>query len=220
MLRTLRPTALLLVFGAVAATAAAEQHTFAVLANGRVMAVTSVTRHEGNVRLVLRSGGELEVPESFLERIDVEGSPEPLAAVPTATPGAPTRPIPDHPWREEMMRAADRYALDPILVHAVAQAESGLDPAAVSPKGAMGLMQLMPATARDLGVTDPFDPIQSIDGGCRYLRAMLDRFDGDLRLALAAYNAGPNTVSATGRVPDFPETRSYVERVLRQVGRL
>jgi hypothetical protein len=114
-------------------------------------------------------------------------------------------------------KAAQRYDLPDALIRAVVQAESGFKVRAVSPAGAQGLMQLMPGTAKEMGVTDPFDIEQNIDGGSRYLRAMLDRFDGDVRLALSAYNAGPGTVAKySGQVP-YAETRNYVDRVLRFV---
>ncbi len=110
---------------------------------------------------------------------------------------------------------ANRYGLDPKLVHAVIRAESGYNVRAVSSKGARGLMQLMPATANELNVVDAFDPASNIDGGTRYLRRMLDRFEGSLELALAGYNAGPETVRHFGGVPPYPETRRYVTRILR-----
>ena len=116
-------------------------------------------------------------------------------------------------------KVAKRYNLPTALVRAVVRAESGFRVRAVSPAGAQGLMQLMPATARELGVTDPFDIDQNIDGGAKYLRAMLDRFGGDVKLALSAYNAGPGTVARyNGEVP-YAETRNYVDRVLRFAGR-
>jgi soluble lytic murein transglycosylase-like protein len=114
-------------------------------------------------------------------------------------------------------RAADRFGLPPALIKAVVKAESNYQVRALSPAGAQGLMQLMPATAREMGVTDPFDIDQNIQGGTKYLRRMLDQFDGDMHLALSAYNAGPGTVKKyAGNVP-YTETRDYVRRVLRYV---
>lgn len=108
---------------------------------------------------------------------------------------------------------ADRFRLDAALVKAVIKVESDFDPRVVSNKGAQGLMQLMPATAREVGVSDPFDPGQSIYGGTCYLRRMLDTFNSDLDQALAAYNAGPNAVQRYGGIPPYAETRNYVRRV-------
>jgi soluble lytic murein transglycosylase-like protein len=109
---------------------------------------------------------------------------------------------------------ADRYELEHALVKAVVRAESNFDPAAVSPKGALGLMQLMPGTAARHGVRNPFHPRDNIDGGCRELRQLLDRYDGNLPLALAAYNAGVQRVEDAGGVPPIAETREYLTRVL------
>jgi len=122
-------------------------------------------------------------------------------------------------WRAQATAAATRHGLDPDLVLAVARVESCFDPAARSRAGAVGLMQLMPATARELGVRDSLDAVANLDGGSRYLAQMLARFDGDLSLALAAYNAGPGNVARHGGIPPFPETRAYVRRVTGLYGK-
>ncbi len=118
-------------------------------------------------------------------------------------------------YRAEIVAAARRYGVPESLIAAVIRAESAFNPRAVSPKGARGLMQLMPATAAVLGVRDAFDPAENIDGGVRHLRALLERFSSDLTLALAAYNAGEQAVLLYGGIPPYPETREYVARVLR-----
>ncbi|MCX7913200.1 MAG: lytic transglycosylase domain-containing protein [Thermodesulfovibrionales bacterium] len=111
-------------------------------------------------------------------------------------------------------KKAVEYNLDPELIKAVIKAESNWNPYAVSPKGARGLMQLMPSTAFELGVTNSFDPEENIDGGARYLRYLLEKFNGDLNLAIAAYNAGPSRVEKTKSVPAIPETMEFVRRVM------
>ncbi len=112
-------------------------------------------------------------------------------------------------------RASMLYNVEPPLLKAMIKVESDFDHMAVSRKGAMGLMQLMPETARDMDVSDPFDPAENITGGTRYLSLLLERFKHDLRLTLAAYNAGPERVASCGGVPPILETRAYVSRVMR-----
>jgi len=109
--------------------------------------------------------------------------------------------------------AATLYELDPRMIRAVMETESGFNAMAVSPVGALGLMQLMPAVAAELGVTDPLDPRQNIMGGSRYLRQLLDAHRGNVRLALASYNAGPGNVAKYGAIPPFKETQNYVKKV-------
>lgn len=118
------------------------------------------------------------------------------------------------PYHSIILQAANQNNIDPALIRAVIMAESAYNPKAVSRSGAMGLMQLMPRTARALGVQDTFNPEHNINGGVKYLRQMLDRFNGDIKLALAAYNAGSRYVKKYRGIPPFKETRNYIKKVL------
>ncbi len=118
-----------------------------------------------------------------------------------------------HAYDDIVDEAATKYKLDPRMIKAVMQAESAFNAMAVSPVGALGLMQLMPEVAKELGATDPLDPRQNIMAGSKYLRQLLDSHDGNVRLALASYNAGPGNVAKYRAIPPFRETRNYVKKV-------
>ena len=187
---------------------------YAVLASG---ARLHVDRHEilgAHIRLY-NGEGYTEMPAANVTGFEAaEDSPAPTVAAAVPPVVAPTAPSPTPVLTPGALAdaAADKYGLPPALVRSVMAVESGFQPAAVSPKGAIGLMQLMPATAQDLGV-DPNDPAQNVDAGVRYLRDLLNRYDGGLWRALAAYNAGPGAVDKYHGVPPYPETIQYINRV-------
>jgi soluble lytic murein transglycosylase-like protein len=185
---------------------------YALLANGTR---THVERHEieGTVVRLYKDSGTIEMPANLVTGFEVD---EPAPAPPVAEP-APALPVETLPRvslspTELADAAADKYHLPRELVRSVMAAESGFQPNAVSPKGAIGLMQLMPQTAQTLGA-DPHDPAQNVDAGVRYLRDLLDRYDGGLWHALAAYNAGPGAVDKYHGVPPYAETISYILRI-------
>jgi Transglycosylase SLT domain len=163
-------------------------------------------RERSRARIVLPVVDPGLGPLAFLPRPLPIGPRRPAAPV---SPGAPT------PFDEMIRVIADRYDVEYALVKAVIKAESGFNHLAVSPKGAQGLMQLMPETAAEVRVQDAFLPQNNIEGGVKYLRRMLERYEGNLALAVAAYNAGPTRVDDAGGVPDIAETREYLARVLR-----
>ena len=181
----------------------------AVLANGHTMKVTGVRQEQGMVWLALKDGGEIALPAGDVRGVVAdEVLDEVLEEIAAAPAGSDITAL--------ATAAARRHGLDPALVLAVVKVESAFQPQAVSPKGAQGLMQLMPPTARDLGVEDAFDPEQNLDGGARYLRQLLIRYKGDVKRALAAYNAGPGAEDRHNGIPPYRETRQYVRRVLDQ----
>ena len=139
-------------------------------------------------------------------------------AVPTARESQRPASTDHGLYSREIAEASTRYAVPERLIWAVIRVESGFDPRAVSPKGARGLMQLMPETAAILGVRDVFNPRENIHAGARHLRGMMDRFHYDLPMAIAAYNAGERPVATFRGIPPYPETREYVARVLRLYG--
>ena len=203
---------------------------YALLANGSRLRVDRHEQAGTKMRLYL-AGGAIEIEATEVRGFEAEdpdprppmASPErPGAAETTASaPGVPQAAPPGRASAPELApeqlanAAAAKYGLPPSLVRSVMKAESGFQPRAVSPKGAVGLMQLMPGTAQTLGV-NPFDPAQNVDAGTRYLRALLEKYNGALRHALAAYNAGPAAVEKHGGVPPFAETLDYIRRVERE----
>lgn len=132
-------------------------------------------------------------------------------AIPAAQPSVP----PSNEIEGAIQTASNEFGVPANLIRSVVEQESGMNPSAVSPSGAMGLMQLMPSTAETLGVTQPFDIVSNINGGTRYLKQLLTQFNGNWSLALAAYNAGPAAVTQYGGIPPFPETQNYVQNVLK-----
>jgi soluble lytic murein transglycosylase len=171
--------------------------------------------------LLLSLGAVVLVPGSAGAELKMKVRPdgtrviynEPTVSTSYGGGSAVQRRVPPRELLPVIHRHSRETGLDPYLIHSVIQAESDFDTAAVSRKGALGLMQLMPATAAGLGVSNPFDVDQNVRGGARYLRQMLDRF-GRLDLALAAYNAGPGAVERHGGVPPYAETQRYVHKVL------
>jgi len=180
-------------------------------------------------RLYVNADGSsfIDVPTAEIEHYEqapIEPAEVPAPAIDSKTrtlkpvassqaPGFPARPVTD--LSQVVSEASGRYRLDPDLVNSVIKAESDFKVRAVSPKGAQGLMQLMPGTAAQLGVPNAFDPQANVDGGTRYLRELLERYNFDLVKALAAYNAGPQRVEQFGGVPPYYETRAYVARIVK-----
>lgn len=182
------------------------------LSTGRSLSVRSHRFEGASIVLTLRSGGEITCDASLVTRIAPDEVPYPEPTPPDAgqSPGDPV------PFAELIDRASARAGVDPRLVRAMIQVESAYQPRARSVKGAMGLMQLMPETARRYAVSNPYDPVANIDAGTRHLKSLLDRFE--VSLALAAYNAGEAAVERFGGIPPYPETRSYVRQVLQLAG--
>lgn len=169
-----------------------------------------------NGSVVLSNFASADAPNVLLPESGAADAP----ARPHAADAAAAPPAPGGDLQAIVLRIAQELGLAPQLLHAVIAVESAYDPRAVSPKGAQGLMQLMPATARRFGVKDPFDPQDNVRGGAQYLKLLLAQFNGDLQLTLAAYNAGENAVVRHGnRVPPFAETRRYVPKVIARMQR-
>jgi soluble lytic murein transglycosylase-like protein len=222
--------------GVVAGALCAQAADLAVLRNGnsirheRRQIVGAITR----LYLSDSSSGYIEIPTDQIVRFERDDSPPPVAkatqAAATAVPKTPA-PLPSlkpeakpHPLNRAALNelvngAGERNQLDPAFINSVIRAESGFNSRAVSKKGAQGLMQLMPQTAGQLGVTNPFDPNANVEGGTKYLRELLEKYNFDVVKALAAYNAGPKRVDRYRGVPPYYETQTYIARIIRDFNR-
>ena len=194
----------MMIFGTASLASSAE---LAVLQNGFSI------RHErhdvigDNTRLYTSASGDsfVDVPTSQIASFAPDDAPAPVAETPApATPDV----------HALVLNAGTKHGIDPDFIASVVHAESGFNVKAVSPKGARGLMQLMPKTAEELGVKDSFDPAANVDAGTKYLRALLDQYNGNVPKALAAYNAGANRVAQYNGVPPYRETRAYVRNII------
>ena len=204
--------------------ASAASADIVVFKNGRTMSVKSHTRAGEMATLALRDGGYVTFPANIIERVDPDEIPYPEEAPAVAAVPQPVRPpaivsdeqLASRPFAELISSVAAAHEVDVRLVHAVIEQESNYRPRARSKKGARGLMQLMPATARQYGVRNSYDPKSNLEAGVRHLKNLLNRLD--LPVALAAYNAGEGTIQRYGGLPPFPETQNYVRSILRRLG--
>lgn len=201
--------------------AASAQAEIVFLTSGRTLSVKSHRLDGESIILSLRGGGEVTCDKSLIERI----SPD---EVPYPEPQAPGTPVENPPAEEGSLLGATPYGeiiaslseahgVDPLIVRALIQVESNYKPNAKSPRGAMGLMQLMPATVREYNLRNPYDPKANVAAGVKHLKALIDRWG--VRLALAAYNAGEGAVKKFNGIPPYRETRNYVSRILSLAGK-
>ena len=186
---------------------------------GRPVDHVGIYAGDGKMVVAPHSGANVRIQDVDLGAVTAARRVLPTNANAAGGDWASRLPVAARPFAGAIAAAAQKAGIDPKLVASVAWTESGFNPAARSGAGAVGLMQLMPATARGLGV-DPTDPAQNLAGGAGYLAAQLQRFGGDVERALAAYNAGPTAVTKAGGVPPYPETQAYVRRVMDRLASL
>jgi transglycosylase-like protein with SLT domain len=206
-----------------AATASAE---IVFLSSGRTLSVKAHKVDGDHVVLTLRSGGEVTCDKDLISRIEPDEVPyiDPDQPAKTEQTSDGTAQQADEsvldgtPYGEIITAVSEAQGVNPLLVRALIQVESKFRPTARSPKGAMGLMQLMPSTVREYNVRNPFEPKANIEAGIKHLKTLIDRFGSSLELALAAYNAGPGAVEKFNGVPPYRETRDYVTRILSLAG--
>jgi soluble lytic murein transglycosylase-like protein len=225
VLKTVQVAVATCVFVAAGASMASAEIVY--LTSGRTLSVKGHQQEGASIVLALRGGGNVTLDQTLVEKIvpDEVPHPEPAPAVAEAPPQeAPKAPVPqrtpalrDTTYGELIAAAAETHGVDPILVQALIQVESNYQPRARSHKGAMGLMQLMPATAREYKVRNAYDPKANIDAGVRKLKSLIDKY-GVFELALAAYNAGEGAVQRFNGIPPYRETRNYVSKILSLAG--
>ncbi len=206
---------------ALAGTAASASAEIVFLTSGRSLSVKDHRVHGDTIVLTLRGGGEVTCDRTLIDKIEPDEVPyleqAPAAAAATAATPESDGALPDDtPYGDIIAAMSEAHGVNPMLVKALIQVESGYRPKARSSRGAMGLMQLMPSTARAYNVRNPFDPKTNIEAGIMHLKSLIDRF-GE-RTALAAYNAGEGAVMKFKGVPPYRETRDYVTRILSLAG--
>jgi hypothetical protein len=201
-----------MLFGLVCLGGPAAHAEYAVLSSGARLHITGYERMGDTLRLHL-AGGNVDMPAGDVLRIEPEEVFAPVVV-------KPVKPAPalQAPYAELIKAAALKYGLDPQLIASMIKEESNFNPRAISRKNAQGLMQLLPETSIRFAVRNPFDPAQSIEAGVHYMRQLLDQFSGNVRLALAAYNSGPDCVNQFGGIPPYRETRAYVEHIMLRLG--
>jgi len=209
---------------ALVATAIPASAEIVFLSSGRTLSVKGHKIDGDHITLTLRSGGEVTCDKTLIEKIEAD---EVLHVDPDAPQAKEPEPAQDQqdgsildetPYGEIISSVSEAQGVNPLLVRALIQVESKFRPTARSRKGAMGLMQLMPSTAREYNVRNPFEPKANIEAGIKHLKSLIDRFGSSLELGLAAYNAGPGAVEKFNGVPPYRETRDYVRRILSLAG--
>ncbi|HVR30195.1 MAG TPA: transglycosylase SLT domain-containing protein [Thermoanaerobaculia bacterium] len=204
----------------------AIQAELVVFRTGDVLKVSAYEIERGDLLVELAAGGRMRMPLRRVERIladEIVAPTEPEVAVPSTLfeiDFLESHPVPEAPFGPLIHEASRRHRVNPLLVAAMVRCESAFDEHAISPRGARGLLQLMPATAERFGV-DPVelaDPARNLEAGVRYLRWLADRFDNDLPRVLAAFNSGEGTVDRYRGIPPYRETRDYVRRIYRVLG--
>jgi soluble lytic murein transglycosylase-like protein len=208
---------LITIFGGEGIVISVQAEELALLKNGRSLQIQNHQTVGGRIRLNIAGDDYIDIEPGLIDRFEPVAPVIPLSLSQATKPSSLVSvPVPPQPQqiRPAIQRVALKYNLDHKLITAMIRAESDFNPFAISPKGAQGLMQLMPETAHQFKVHNVFDIQENLDAGARYLKQLLKSYQNDLSLALAAYNAGPAAVSLYKGIPPFPETRQYIQKVL------